>query len=345
MSRISIIVPVYNAKKTINRCIESLRNQTFDDIEIILVNDGSKDNSRIICDKYAAEDNRIVVIHKVNQGVSKARNTGIERATSEYIMFVDSDDYIKSNMCEVLLNSIDNTEYEVAMGGYERDFIFNGDITKTITTIPNIESIKSLSQYRNNWSSLFEKALFNAPWGKLYKASCIKNNGILFNESLSCGEDLLFNLQVFSDVYKIAISNEVFYVYECSEKESLTTKFDSEKYINDRFLYNRTLDYLKNINMINICKHSVALIYMRSCFRTFEQMFFTNNILNPKEIKNRVKEIINCSETMDAIYNSNHKGFESIVYSFILKIKSYLIVWLFTKIRFIYKGLARKGFK
>ncbi|MGI2294934.1 glycosyltransferase family 2 protein [Paenibacillus sp. GXUN7292] len=345
MSRISIVVPVYNAEETLGRCIDSLLSQTFNDIEIILIDDGSKDNSGEICDTYAKKDSRIFVIHKINEGVSKARNTGIERATSDYILFVDSDDYIKDNMCEVLFNAIEHTNYEVVMCGYERSFVFNGYTTKSVLILPELQAIKSIEQYKKNWVELFKKSLFNAPWGKLYKMDYIKENSIFFNESIHCGEDLLFNLEVFSHIYKIAVVNEPLYIYECTEKESLTTKFDAEKKINDRFLYNITLDYLKKMNMLSLCNHSVAQIYMRSCFRTFEQTLFIENRLTSKEKKECVKSIVCCKETLDAIQTNVYKSFESLIYALVLKTRSYFIVSLFTKIRFAYKTFSRKGLK
>jgi glycosyltransferase involved in cell wall biosynthesis len=345
MKRISIVVPIYNAEKTISRCIDSIINQTFYDIEIILIDDGSEDNSRVICEGYAAQDNRIIFIHNANGGVSKARNTGIERVTTDYLMFVDSDDYIEPNMCEVLFNAVDNTEYEVAMGGYRRDFVFNGGVTKSVLTVPNVQSVESIEQFVKCWSGLYEKSLFNAPWGKLYKMNYIKNNGIKFKEDLNCGEDLLFNLEVFRYVNKIALVNEAYYVYESSEKESLTTKYNAEKYINDRFLYNITLEYLKKMDMINVCKHSAALIYMRSCFRTFEQMIFSNNGLNSEELRDFMINIISCDETEDAVFTSGNINIEKLIYSMVLKTKSHIVISMFTKIRFNYKKLYRKGWK
>lgn len=102
MSKVSVIVPVYNVEKYIEKCIESIINQTFRDIEIILVDDGAQDSSGTICDEYAAQDERISVIHKENGGLSDARNAGVKKATSDYVLFIDSDDYIKETMVECL---------------------------------------------------------------------------------------------------------------------------------------------------------------------------------------------------------------------------------------------------
>jgi len=345
MSQISIVVPVYNAEKTIGRCIESLLNQTYKEIEIILINDGSNDNSGEICDFYAKKDNRIHVIHKKNEGVSKARNTGIKSVKSDYIMFVDSDDYIKTNMCEILYHSIDNTNYEVVICGFIRNFVFNNIITKSVLILPEVSSINTIEQFKMNWSNLYSKSLFNAPWGKLYKMDYIEKKNICFDENLDCGEDLLFNLDVFSQIHKVSIVNEPLYIYECTEKESLTTKFNAEKEYNDKHLYNITLSYLKKMNILRLCEHSVARIYMRSCFITFEQTLFVENELTVKGKKEKIKAILCCEETLNASQAQATKSFESFIYALVLKTRSYQIVSLFTKMRYIFKILSRKGLK
>lgn len=343
MSKISIVVPVYNVEKVLSRCIESIINQSFKDIEVILINDGSTDESGKICDKYKSLDSRIIVVHKKNEGVSKARNIGINNASSEYIMFVDSDDYIKLDMCEKLFNAIEGTTYDIALAGYERKFSFNGKETKKILIKPDVISMDKFEQYVENWNKLFGKSLFNAPWGKLFKLEYIKKEKIYFDETLKCGEDLVFNLEVLRKTHKIAVINESLYVYECTERESLTTQYDFNKHSNDIFLFNYTLEYLKCLNMIEQCKQSVANIYLRSCFRTFEQMYYTKNELTYKDIKNKVIEIYNCDETIRAISFAGNRYSESILYKAILKCKNYHIIRCFTKARFIAKNIIRKG--
>lgn len=117
MSKVSIIVPIYNVEKYIKRCLDSIINQTLKDIEIILIDDGSKDTSGSICDEYASQDNRISVIHKENGGLSDARNTGVKRATSDYVLFVDSDDYIKENMVERLYELLVDHQVDMSVCG------------------------------------------------------------------------------------------------------------------------------------------------------------------------------------------------------------------------------------
>ena len=115
MKKISIIVPIYNTKKYIDRVVNCLINQTYHNLEIILVDDGSTDGSSMLCDKYKKKDNRIKVIHQKNSGVSVARNVGLKHATGEYIGFVDSDDYISLNMYETLYNNLINTNSDISV--------------------------------------------------------------------------------------------------------------------------------------------------------------------------------------------------------------------------------------
>ena len=117
---ISVIVPIYNVEKYINRCIDSIIEQTYTNLEIILVDDGSTDNSGSICDEYAKKDNRIKVIHKENGGVSSARNVGLDTAIGQYITFVDSDDYIEKKYCEILLKTLKKQKADCVACGYNR---------------------------------------------------------------------------------------------------------------------------------------------------------------------------------------------------------------------------------
>ena len=119
---ISIIVPVYNVEKYLSQCIESIINQNYKNIEIILVNDGSTDKSGDICDSYSLKDNRIKVIHKKNEGVSIARNTGLKVATGEYIAFVDGDDFVHEYIYTKLINIINNSKYDLVMCRFYRSF-------------------------------------------------------------------------------------------------------------------------------------------------------------------------------------------------------------------------------
>jgi glycosyltransferase involved in cell wall biosynthesis len=187
-SLISIIVPVYNVELYIEQCIESIISQTYMNIEIILVDDGSTDNSPFVCDEYAKKDSRIKVIHKSNGGLSSARNAGLKKALGDYIGFIDSDDYISPTMFQYLMNNMDENvgivSCQIFTDSYGKIGIFRcGD---SINAIKDIKADEYLRE------SLFLKASFVA-WNKLYRKSFIDN--IYFEEGRN-NEDVLFLYEI-----------------------------------------------------------------------------------------------------------------------------------------------------
>lgn len=173
MPKISIIVPVYNVEQYLENCIKSILNQTFEDIEIILVDDGSTDNSGRICDSYKGKDKRIKVIHKKNGGLSSARNCGIEMASGKYIGLVDSDDYIHPKMYEILYKNAIKYSSDIVVGSYKSvDNMDDSDIYNDVKIdgeIQNYTSIEALEELYNendldfiiSWTKLYKKCLFD----------------------------------------------------------------------------------------------------------------------------------------------------------------------------------------
>lgn len=211
---ISVIVPVYKVEAVLPRCIESILNQTVSDFELILIDDGSPDQSGAICDEYAARDARIRVIHQENGGVSKARNAGLDAAQGDYIVFIDSDDYVDSTY---LQRHLDNLADMVISGfrceGYN---INNNDYQ-----IPEQEYYDDLS--KEEYIKLFERCLFNLSWAKLFIASIINEHKIRFSESLQRSEDLLFTVQYAQHCKTIRIIPYAEYHYVIYEHETLST--------------------------------------------------------------------------------------------------------------------------
>lgn len=176
---ISVIVPVYNSITTLERCVRSLCAQTFEDLEIILVDDGSTDGSGALCSALSREDARIRVIRKENGGVSSARNAGIEAAKGEYLMFADSDDYVEPDMAEKMRKEIG--EGDIAICGFHHHY--QG---RDVVRIPEVPGQSG----EENFLALYGQGFLNMPWNKLYRRELAGR----FDESLSLGEDLLFNL-------------------------------------------------------------------------------------------------------------------------------------------------------
>ena len=168
MPKVSIIVPVYNTKNYLRECVDSLIGQTLQDIEIILVDDGSTDGSSEICDEYALTDARIKVIHKPNGGLSSARNCGMDAADGEYFAFVDSDDVCDSKMYEHMVSVADekNVKMVICSANYWSDNCVQPIPSKELR--PEIEVLESHEVIRRMWNSEYDCSIFTAPWNKLY---------------------------------------------------------------------------------------------------------------------------------------------------------------------------------
>ncbi len=226
MTKVSIIVPVYKAEKYISKCIESLVSQTLRDIEIILVDDGSPDKSGIICDEYAKQDNRIKVIHKQNGGVSSARNRGIDVANGEYILFVDSDDWVESDYAEGLLNVKTQKPDSEVLCGYRT--VYEGDSQKCVDTLfCSKEKNEKIEVSFDKYMDLIECVLVQAPWNKLFDKSIVIKENIRFREDISLGEDIIFCLKYYTlcGSKSICCINRPLYNYYISETDSLNTKY------------------------------------------------------------------------------------------------------------------------
>ena len=232
--KVSIIIPVYNANKLIERCINSIINQTYKNIEIICVNDGSTDNSLDLLENFNKNDKRVIVISKENAGVSSARNAGIKLATGKYIMFVDSDDYLLENCIEKFIEYAQKEDSEFIISNHliEKNFkILNNSDIKNI-------NIKTKTEFINNFLLFYKNYMFNQNWNKLFLREKIKT---MFDESRTLGEDMLFNIEYLKNIDKVSFFYEKLYVYNMDNENSITKKNKhTEKEFLElyKFLYN-----------------------------------------------------------------------------------------------------------
>ncbi|WP_413854238.1 glycosyltransferase family 2 protein [Candidatus Ruminimicrobium bovinum] len=229
---ISVIIPVYNVEKYLSRCIDSVINQTYKNLEIILIDDGSTDNSGKICDEYAIKDNRIKVIHKQNGGVSSARNIGLDVAKGNYIGFVDSDDYIENDMYEILYELLVRNQTDISCCN---KFVLKKNKFVVSESFPTKDGILSFDDVLNDSKHDFYI------WNKLFNKNLIGN--VRFNEQLTLGEDLLFTYQVLQKIRNIAFYKEAKYYY-CDNSNSITRiRVFKKEYINQILFYEKLLNY------------------------------------------------------------------------------------------------------
>lgn len=236
MPDISIIVPIYNAEKYLNKCIESLINQTKKELEFILVNDGSTDNSEEIIKSY--KDKRIKYFKNENQGIGKTRNFGIEKATGKYIMFVDSDDYIDKNMAKLMFDKAFSNSLDMVVCDYYK-VINNENIEEKLPSFKQ-------TTLKNSPNLLCDINL--SPWNKIYKTSLIKDNNIKFVENLKY-EDAPFVIEALDKANKVGKVNKClnYYVIHGNSETTVRDKrvFDILKIIDKIRKYFKDKDYIK----------------------------------------------------------------------------------------------------
>lgn len=256
--KISIIVPCYNVEKYIEKCMESLINQTFTDIEIIAVNDGSRDRTFDVLSEYAIRDSRVIVINQQNQGLSGARNSGIAKAIGEYIVLVDGDDWIDLETCEAAFNAAVSNSADVVMWSYIREYetlslpkiIFDKDIIFEEKQCKNLHRrFVGLVDNELNNPENFDNIL--TAWGKLYKRQIIIDNQLQFVDLKKIGtyEDGLFNLEYYAFVKKAVFINKWFNHYLKSNSTALTQSYKPKLFEHYKTLFRIIEHYIFKNNL------------------------------------------------------------------------------------------------
>ena len=211
--KVSVIIPIYNTQKYLDGCFESVINQTESDLEIILVDDGSLDNSAKIINELAKKDDRITCVHKENGGVLSARNAGLRIASGEYVTFIDGDDWVEPKYISCLLNLVESNKCEIGM---------NKNNYSDYNTKSNEEEYVVSAEKAIEWIYLGD--IFVAVWNKIYSMKFLKNN-ILFDEKIWYGEGMLFNIDCLQFVDSIAVGEKSVY-HQVSNPNSAMRKFN-----------------------------------------------------------------------------------------------------------------------
>lgn len=252
---VSVIVPIFNAEEKLERCINSILHQSYQDIELILINDGSTDGSRKICKKYAEQDQRVYYAERQNKGVSITRNEGISLASGNYIQFVDSDDYIEKKMIEKMVNRMQDTEADMVICGFTEFFPEYKDMR-----LPEIDKTIKMTEIGKEYPNIFKKFLLNSPCNKLYKKEKLVEK---FSEDLSLGEDLIFNLHNMKYFEKISFIKESFYNYIISQG-SLNRRYRNNSIEIAEKLYIESMEFSKKF-----CIGKNSEIHISNIFMTF----------------------------------------------------------------------------
>lgn len=265
---ISIIVPVYNVEKYLSQCLDSLIYQTYKNIEILCVNDGSLDNSKNILDKYLLKDNRIKVINQKNQGLSAARNTGIAHANGKYIMFVDSDDWLELETCEIAVCEAEKEEADLVFWSYTREYDKNSKDKLFFWEDKTIFGEEQVQQklHRRLVGLIGEELshpdyanALETAWGKLYLAAEIIENNVRFVDTAKIGtEDALFNLYVLGYVKKAIYVRQCFNHYRRDNSSSLTSTYKKNLFNQWQHLFELMNKYITEKKLPDVYKNALS---------------------------------------------------------------------------------------
>ena len=236
--KVSIIVPVYNAERNIQLCISRIQKQTYGDIEIICVNDGSRDKSKEILEELAQTDSRLIVVNKENGGVSSARNKGIEMATGHYIQFVDSDDLIDENMTEILVDALEENATQMAICGYRFSNAQKARVPES--------SVLERQDFLEKFYSLYVGGFICSPWNKLFIKKYITET---FPEDMNLGEDAVFNMNYIANISTICMVSASPYLYEVGNANSLSWHYNEKALYCEEIKNKRILHFLQDANL------------------------------------------------------------------------------------------------
>ena len=225
--RISVIMPVYNVEKYVGKAIQSMLDQTFTDFEFLIVDDGSPDRSGDICDRYAAKDGRIRVIHKENGGAPSARNTAIEQARGEYVYFMDADDWAAKTMLADMCRLADEKKADLVVCGYYIDTYYGRDHRTDKLCLDN-RSYDSREEFRRESYRYFDKNLLYTPWNKLYRMDLIRKFDLKFPDTM--WDDFPFNLSYLDHVERVTFTDRAYYHFVRARSDSETSAYRANMY-------------------------------------------------------------------------------------------------------------------
>lgn len=342
MNHISIIVPIYNSEHYLEKCISSLVSQTYKNIEVILVNDGSPDNSHLICDNFASLNPNIKIINKKNGGAADALNVGTDAAKGDYIMYVDADDWLEDNACELALKYITESNSDIAIWGniyeYPDKTIYNKLVFDSLKTFEGNE----LFNLRKRMIGLTGSDLRNPTktdalspgWGKLFKRTLFEKNCKYWVDTKIIGSsDVFFNIQIFSKAQKVIYINKQLYHYRKVNIFSLTKTYGSTLHIKLNNLFNHINNFIKDNNIVGFedaLNNRIALSHINITL-SLSSKYNNDNFANKKKI---LKSIFNNSMFNNAIKKLNIKNMPLHwqIFFFAIKNKSVLGVYILGKI-------------
>lgn len=316
--RFSVIVPVYGVEKYLDECMQSILSQTYTDFEVILVDDKSPDNCPAMCDEYAKKDSRVRVIHKpVNEGLGYARNSGIEIAQGDYVLFVDSDDTIAINTLSYYSNAIQQSEPDVVASGltlcYEDK---KGKTVRREELRPSAARIDTRQGKADVFALLTENRVFQYACTKAYRKELLLLQNVRF-EKTKLIEDYLFNVEVFTKAKTICALNESFYFYRKPKHETLASKYNPEFFELAKRRYRLAKEYLETFDEEGKHADLFRKDYIKHCVSAVVRNRSKSANLTKAEQKRFVLNLLEDALTVETVKNFTPQG---MLYKFLRRI-------------------------
>lgn len=317
--KFTIIMPVYNVEKYIEKAIQSVLDQTYSNFELLIINDGTNDDSMKIASNYAKRDNRVKIYNKKNGGLSSARNYGLKYATGEYICFVDSDDYIEATLLKKLSEEISNKKYDMLIYGYDIDTVNSNEEKVEIKKIT--EESSTFSRIKKTSLKFKNISMIGYAWNKCYKRKLIKDNDLVFEEGTSYIEDIIFNNSVFKISKDIKVINASLYHYIQRNRETL-----GRKSYND--MLSLDLRYSKLLKEILLSLNNTPEKVEKIINQTlFERIKWSINIIIFDNYSNRKSKVLLIKKYFKYLKNNYQVFYRMIT----LNKKDKIIIWFARK--------------
>lgn len=309
---VSIIVPVYNAAKYLNRCIDSVQSQTYPNFELLLINDGSTDSSLDICNKYAKNNDSIKVLSIENSGPSVARNVGIEKSSGSFIYFLDSDDYIESTMIEKMVSSFEHNNCDLVVCGHTAVYP-DHSIGRTLT-----DRQYDFNEFIKSFGNYYAKNIIQYVWNKLFSAKIIKNNNLCFSPDTRRGEDALFVIDYLNYCYKITTISEKLYYY-VNNMESLTLNYNPHLLEDQQRVFLKIRTFLSNHAAYEKNESVIENTYAHRIISCFSNIFIRPNTLSFQDKLLETRRIIESDDFKKSFkYYKPQRIYQKIIKYFIM---------------------------
>lgn len=331
MDLISVIVPIYNVEQYLRQCLDSLTVQTYKNIEVIMVDDGSPDNCGAICDEYAEKYNNFIAVHKENAGLGMARNTGLENAHGQYVIFIDSDDYISDSLIEDLYKELKLYQVDVCIGGFECTVEGQRNVQYESECFPGEKARTELLPRMIGSLPDKKDSVEMCVCGVLYNMEPVREHNILFpSERELISEDLIFNIDYMQYANGAYLSSTVGYYYNVN-LSSLTRSYRKDFYNRVKRFYLDVERRLSELNYDNIAdwrSKRIFFVYVKSCIS--QEANFDNDFGLKQRLSN-IGSICGDSVLQEAIreYPVNKLGFAQRTFLFMVKHKWTLALYLF----------------